>query len=234
MGIARGRRFAVLGAAALCAVTAVAGSPVPAAAAPSLAPAARSPLTVSWMPGFPAPGTPARYNRVGILKIGPARARNVLVLEPGTSAGSAYFVPLAKWVVAESPGWQVWSVERRENLLEDQSALDAFKAGRSNPTQLFDYYLGYLKDPSHPAALPVGPRRHRGLRQAVGHERRRPGPAPGHRGGQAAGRQGGARRPLAGRLGGDGVRHLGLPRPRRCRRPGRAGLHRRRQRPDRR
>ena len=148
VAIARGRRFAVLGAAALCAVTAVAGSPVPAAAAPSLAPAARSPLTVSWMPGFPAPGTPARYNRVGILKIGPARARNVLVLEPGTSAGSTYFVPLARWVVAESPGWQVWSVERRENLLEDQSALDAFKAGRSNPTQLFDYYLGYLKDPS--------------------------------------------------------------------------------------
>ena len=53
------------------------------------------------------------YNKVGVLKIGPSSAKNVLVLEPGTSAGSAYFVPLAKWIVSKTPGWQVWSVERR-------------------------------------------------------------------------------------------------------------------------
>jgi triacylglycerol esterase/lipase EstA (alpha/beta hydrolase family) len=76
-------------------------------------------LRVNWMPGFKAPGTPAKYDRVGVLKVGPARAKNVLVLEPGTSAGSAYFVPLAHWIVAKQKGWQVWSVERRENLLED-------------------------------------------------------------------------------------------------------------------
>jgi len=44
----------------------------------------------------------------------------VLVLVPGTSAGAAYFEPLAKTIVRHSKGWQVWSVERRENLLEDQ------------------------------------------------------------------------------------------------------------------
>ncbi len=109
--------------------------------------AATRPLAVTWMASYPAPGTPARYNKVGILKVGSPSAKNVLVLEPGTSAGSAYFVPLAKWIVANSSGWQVWSVERRENLLEDQSELDLAKEGKATATQLFDYYLGYLTDP---------------------------------------------------------------------------------------
>jgi hypothetical protein len=68
------------------------------------------------MKGFAAPGTPPKYNKVGVIKIGPASAKNVLVLEPGTSAGATYFVPLAKWIVSKTKGWQVWSVERRENL----------------------------------------------------------------------------------------------------------------------
>ncbi len=105
-------------------------------------------LRVHWMPGAKAPGTPARYDRVGVLKIGSPRARNVLVLEPGTSAGSAYFVPLAQWIVSRAKGWQVWSVERRENLLEDQSVLQRAKVGQATPRELFDYYLGCLKDPS--------------------------------------------------------------------------------------
>ncbi|MGO9874744.1 MAG: hypothetical protein ACLPVY_13205 [Acidimicrobiia bacterium] len=107
-----------------------------------------SPLAVTWMPGFAAPGTPATYDKVGVIKVGPASAKNVLVLEPGTSAGSAYFVPLAKWIVSTVTGWQVWSVERRENLLEDQSELNLFKQHKASATQLFDYYLGYLKDPA--------------------------------------------------------------------------------------
>ncbi len=82
---------------------------------------------------------------VGVIKVGARHARNVLVLEPGTSAGSAYFVPLARWIVSRAPGWQVWSVERRENLLEDQSMLNRAKADRASVTALFDYYLGYLR-----------------------------------------------------------------------------------------
>jgi pimeloyl-ACP methyl ester carboxylesterase len=100
------------------------------------------------MRGFSAPGTPAKFNKVGVIKIGPSSAKNVLVLEPGTSAGSAYFVPLAKWIVSKTSSWQVWSVERRENLLEDQSEMNLAKAGKASATQLFDYYLGYLKNPS--------------------------------------------------------------------------------------
>jgi pimeloyl-ACP methyl ester carboxylesterase len=50
--------------------------------------------------------------------------------------------------VSRTKGWQVWSLERRENLLEDQSELDLAKAGRANAAQLFDYYLGWIKDPA--------------------------------------------------------------------------------------
>jgi hypothetical protein len=109
---------------------------------------ASPPLGVTWMPGFAAPGTPAQYNKVGVIKVGPSSAKNVLVLEPGTSAAASYFVPLAQWVVSKSSNWQVWAVERRESLLEDQSELNLFKEHKATATQLFDYYFGYLKDPS--------------------------------------------------------------------------------------
>jgi triacylglycerol esterase/lipase EstA (alpha/beta hydrolase family) len=87
-----------------------------------LAAPAHADLKVDRTRGVAAPGTPARYDQVGVIKSGSPQARNVLVLEPGTSAGSAYFVPLAQWIVARAPGWQVWSVERRKNLLEDRAA----------------------------------------------------------------------------------------------------------------
>ncbi len=130
-------------------------------------------LRVTWLHSYAAPGTPAPYDRVGVVKVGARNARNVLVLEPGTSAGSAYFVPLARWIVSRAPGWQVWSVERRENLLEDQSMLNRAKAGRASPTALFDYYLGYLADPGikhHIQPVPdsrVGFARQWGMRVAV-------------------------------------------------------------------
>jgi hypothetical protein len=98
--------------------------------------------------GFKSAGTPAKYNKVGILKIGPRHAKNVLVLNPGTSASAAYFAPLAKALVRQARGWQVWAVERRENLLEDHSRLDMAKTGTITGRQLFDYYLGWLTDSS--------------------------------------------------------------------------------------
>ena len=98
--------------------------------------------------GFAAPGTPAELNKVGVLEIGPKRAQNILVLNPGTSASAAYFAPLAKTVVEKAKGWQVWAVERRENLLEDHSVLDQAKDGTVDGQELFDYYLGWLTDPS--------------------------------------------------------------------------------------
>lgn len=144
----------------------------------ALAPGA-SALSVRWLPGAPSPGTPARYDRVGVLKIGPPRARNVLVLVPGTSAGSTYFAPLARWIVSRAPGWQVWSIERRENLLEDQSVVEQAKRHQASAAELFNYYLGYLKDPAafprHFAAVAagdVGFAKRWGMTVAVGDVRR--------------------------------------------------------------
>ena len=141
----------------------------------------------------------------------------MLVLEPGTSAGSAYFVPLAKWIVSKTTGWQVWSVERRENLLEDQSELNLFKHGKATSTQLYNYYLGYLKDPSITKHFQIDPELDRsrspkqwGMNVAVEDLHRVIAAA------KTARRQGRARWPLARRIGRHRVRHLGLRRPRRA------------------
>lgn len=108
---------------------------------------AKAPVKFQVIKGFKAKGTPAELNRVGILKVGDRKADNVLVLNPGTSAGGGYYGPLARTVVRELPNWQVWSVERRENFLEDQSKLDELKEGEATAQEFFDYYLGYLSDP---------------------------------------------------------------------------------------
>jgi pimeloyl-ACP methyl ester carboxylesterase len=91
-------------------------------------------------------------NKVGIIKIAPVgkKARNVLVLEPGTSAAAAYFVPFAKSLLEDPAlkGWQVWAVERRENFLENQKELTKYKEGGVSASDFFNYYLGYLANPS--------------------------------------------------------------------------------------
>ena len=102
---------------------------------------------VIWMDGAHPRGTPANLDQVGVLKFGAPSARDVLVLVPGTSASSAYFAPLARTLTRRAPGWQVWAVERRENLLEDQSMLNKVKRGVATPTRFFNYYLGWLTNP---------------------------------------------------------------------------------------
>ena len=79
-----------MGAALTCAVVFTAAAPAAA-------------LQVTWMGGYRARGTPVRYDKVGVIKVGSPSANNVLVLEPGTSAAAAYFVPFAKWLVSAVP-----------------------------------------------------------------------------------------------------------------------------------
>ncbi len=117
---------------------------VAATAAIGVAPASASVATID---GYNAPG-PARYDKVRVLKQGPRNADHVLVLEPGTSAGAVYFRPIASAILDRLPGWQVWSIERRENMLEDHSILDEAKAGDKNIEELFRYYLEWLSDSS--------------------------------------------------------------------------------------
>jgi hypothetical protein len=185
------------------------------------------------MQGFVAPGTPAELNKVGILQIGDPKAKSILVLNPGTSASAAYFAPLAKTIVERLPKWQVWAVERRENLLEDHSVLDQAKDGLVSGQALFDYYLGWLANSGDHHALPAHPRRRRrrsahewgmsveieDLAVVVNEARRH-------------NRRVVARRPLARRLDHHGVRHVGLPRTARREEAQGTRLHRRRQRPD--
>ena len=112
------------------------------------APGASARPQVHWIHGYKSPGTPNSLNLVGFLRFGPSHAPNILILNPATSAGSAYFAPLARAIVNRAPGWQVWSVERRENLLEDQSLFNRAKRGRATPEQVFDYYLKWITDHS--------------------------------------------------------------------------------------
>ena len=79
---------------------------------------------VKTMEGFTAPGTPEDYNQVKVVKYGSAKRKKVLVLNPGTSAGGTFFGPIARALTKKLKGWQVWAIERRENLLEDHSYLE--------------------------------------------------------------------------------------------------------------
>src|SRR5690606_4758885 len=63
-----------------------------------------------------------------------------------TSAGAGYFLPLGEDLVAAAPDWQVWSVDRRENLLEDHSVIDQRRTGEADTQEVFDYYLGWIAD----------------------------------------------------------------------------------------
>ncbi len=87
---------------------------------------------------------PDEYDRVRVVEVGDPDAENVLVLAPGTSAGAGYFIPLAHDIVEELPDWQVWSVDRRENLLEDHAKVIERKDGEIDNQQAWDYYIGWL------------------------------------------------------------------------------------------
>jgi hypothetical protein len=85
----------------------------------------------------PGPG-PAKYDRVFVQQLGPAKARTVLVLVPGTDGGAGGLLPVARDIVARVPHLQVWIVDRREQAFEDTSVL---KTG--DPQAAQDYYLGF-------------------------------------------------------------------------------------------
>ena len=116
----------------------------------TVAPPATARIRVRFerLDGFASPDTPPELNRVGVIQIGARSAKNVLILNPGTSASAAYFVPLAKTLMKRVKGWQVWAVERRENQLEDHSVLDRAKEGTATGLELFNYYLGWITDPT--------------------------------------------------------------------------------------
>lgn len=138
------------------------------AALPASAPA----QTTNSIAGAPGPG-PAKYDRVEVTRFGPLSAHKVLVLVPGTIGGAGDFTISARALVERVPGLQVWAMDRRSQALEDTAMFRAALAGTRTPKQAFDYYLGWLGDPSitehfqpqDPAAFPFA--RDWGLRLQV-------------------------------------------------------------------
>jgi hypothetical protein len=85
----------------------------------------------------PGPG-PAKYDRVFVQQLGPAKARTVLVLVPGTNGGAGGITPVARDIVRRVPGVQVWIADRREQAFEDTSVFRT-----RDPQRAQDYYLGF-------------------------------------------------------------------------------------------
>jgi pimeloyl-ACP methyl ester carboxylesterase len=94
-----------------------------------------------------APG-PRVYDKLPVTKFGPASAKTVLVLVPGTNGGRGDFTLTARELVARVPGLAVWTVDRRSERLEDTTMFRRALRGQATPQQALDYYLGWLADPS--------------------------------------------------------------------------------------
>jgi pimeloyl-ACP methyl ester carboxylesterase len=94
-----------------------------------------------------APG-PRQYDRLDVTRFGPSRAKSVLVLVPGTNGGRGDFTLTARELVKSVPGLQVWAVDRRSQRLEDTKVFEDALAGRVTPKAMFDYYAGWIADPS--------------------------------------------------------------------------------------
>lgn len=95
----------------------------------------------------PGPG-PAATDKVFVTRIGPSRAPAVLLLLPGFYGGAGDFLLAGRDIVRRVPGLQVWAFDRRSQALEDTRVFDDARAGRTTPQAAFDYYLGWLTDPS--------------------------------------------------------------------------------------
>ena len=94
-----------------------------------------------------APG-PRRFDRLEVTKFGSAKARTVLVLVPGTNGGRGDFTLTAREIVSAVPHLAVWTVDRRSQRMEDTRVFADALAGRVTTQQMFNYYAGWLADPS--------------------------------------------------------------------------------------
>jgi hypothetical protein len=91
---------------------------------------------------------PAKLDRAFVTAYGRSRAKNVLVLMPGTFGGAGDFRLAARHMVRKNRNLQVWAADRRGEALEDTSMFEKGLRGEATPEEIFDYYLGYIVDPS--------------------------------------------------------------------------------------
>lgn len=91
--------------------------------------------------GAPAPWTPNEHDRSAYLRYSLDEQPEMIVLMmPGLFGGAASFDGLARQLVAATPGLEVWSIDRRSNLLEDRSAFRGSLL-RGDPWHAYEYYL---------------------------------------------------------------------------------------------
>src|SRR4051812_28063490 len=107
--------------------------------------AAETQTTVTGWTGAPGPRA---YDKLAVTKFGAVGARTVLVLVPGTNGGRGDFTLTAREIVKDVPGLAVWAVDRRSQRLEDTSVFAKALRGEVTTKQMFDYYAGWLADPS--------------------------------------------------------------------------------------
>ena len=113
----------------------------------AVAPASAAGQRVETIRGASGPG-PARLDRVTVVEQGPRSADTVLVLVPGTASGAGDFTLVGRELMRRVDDLQVWSMDRRGNALEDTSRFEDALEGRITPRAAFDYYLGWLADPT--------------------------------------------------------------------------------------
>src|SRR3954454_24212666 len=111
----------------------------------SAASAAQTDTTITGWTKAPGPGV---YDGLAVTKFGSAAARTVHVLVPGTNGGRGDFTLTARELVNSVPGLQVWAVDRRSQALEDTKVFADALAGRVTPKAMFDYYAGWIADPT--------------------------------------------------------------------------------------
>ncbi len=100
--------------------------------------------------GVDGPG-PAKYDKTYVTKMGPASAKNVLVLMPGFIGGAGDFTLIGHYLTSKIPNLQVWAIDRRSQALEDVSTFRKALAGSVSLQQMFDHYLGWVTNGGTPA-----------------------------------------------------------------------------------
>jgi hypothetical protein len=94
--------------------------------------------------GASGPG-PSRYGSVSYERFGPASAKRVLILVPGTQGGAGDFSLVGPEIVRRVKGLQVWAYERRTQALEDHGEVSPIRRvaqlfGRS-PVDATEWYF---------------------------------------------------------------------------------------------
>jgi pimeloyl-ACP methyl ester carboxylesterase len=104
--------------------------------------------TQTTMTGWTKAPGPRKYDQLDVTKFGSAQARTVLVLVPGTNGGRGDFTLTAREIVKRVPQLAVWAVDRRSQQLEDTTVFERALAGTVTPKAMFDYYAGWIGDPT--------------------------------------------------------------------------------------